>query len=176
MTTSAGDGKGWLRNMYHTNNNNWQAQWSLTYQYRWCCSQFGEDVSSDGEMATVLMSHCWQQPHKFCENCMRHVRVWGLHVKNTVAKKIANPHDHKCRRRQRVIDKHVPHKQQQVTSTMIPYLSIQTMLHSVWRRGQQRRRDGYCSHVSLMTATTQILWKLRASRARTGSSRKKYCS
>ena len=78
MTTSAGDGKGWLTNMYHTNNNKWQAQWSLTYQYRWCCTRFGEEVSSNGEMATVLMSCCWQQPHKFCEHCVHHLHVSAL--------------------------------------------------------------------------------------------------
>ena len=50
--------------MYHTNNNKWQVKWSLTYQQRWCCSHFGEEDSSNGEMATVLMG-CWQQPQFF---------------------------------------------------------------------------------------------------------------
>ena len=57
----------------------------------------------------------------------------------------------------RVIEKHVTHWQQQVTSTMIPYLSIQMMLQSLLTRGQQGWRDSYCLHVSLLTAVTQIL-------------------
>ena len=65
----------------------------------------------------------------------------------------------------RVIETHVQHHQEQVTSKMIPYLSIQTMLHSVWRRGQQRWRDDYCSHVLLLPAATQFLWALHASLA-----------
>ena len=48
-----------------------------------------------------------------------------------------------------------PHKQQQVTGKMISYLSTEMMLQSLWRRGQQQWRDGYCSH-GLLTAATQF--------------------
>ena len=61
--------------------------------------------------------------------------------------------------------KHVQHHQEQVTSTMIPYLSMQRMLQSLWRRGQQQWRDDYCSHVQLLPAATQFLWTLHASLA-----------
>ena len=52
-----------------------------------------------------------------------------------------------------VIEKVVSHKQQQVTSEMIPYLSTEMMLQSLWRRGQQQWRDHCCSH-GLLTAAT----------------------
>jgi hypothetical protein len=62
----------------------------------------------------------------------------------------------------RVNEKHIPHKQQQGTSNMIPHLSTEMMLQSLWRRGQQLWRDGYCSHGGLLTATaTDFLWPLR---------------
>ena len=48
-----------------------------------------------------------------------------------------------------------PHKQEQVTGNMISYLSTEMMLQSLWRRGQQQWRDGYCSH-GLLTAATQF--------------------
>ena len=38
---------------------------------------------------------------------------------------------------------------------MIPHLSADMMLQSLWRRGQQQWRDVYCSH-GLLTAATQF--------------------
>jgi hypothetical protein len=58
--------------------------------------------------------------------------------KNSVDKKIAIHHNHKKQETTRVIETVVSPKQQQMTSEMIPYLSTEMMLQSLWRKGQQQ--------------------------------------
>jgi surfactin synthase thioesterase subunit len=58
--------------------------------------------------------------------------------KNSVAKFFAGDHSHNKQETTRVIERVVSHKQQQMTSEMIPYLSTEKMLQSLWRKRQQQ--------------------------------------
>jgi hypothetical protein len=77
----------------------------------------------------------------------------SVFVVTTVCLKKSQKKQHTAATEKREIEKHVPHKQQQVTGKMISYLSTEMMLQSLWRRGQQQRRDCYCSHGLLAAAT-----------------------
>ena len=89
----------------------------------------------------------------FCEKCASKLCM-GVYVQNVQAKIIATSSRPQVQETARVIEKHVQHHwQQQLTSTMIPYLSVQMMVQSLWRRGQQQKRDGYNSHGRLAATT-----------------------
>lgn len=71
----------------------------------------------------------------FCDICPSPI-AWMLQLKNckSCTSRV------KQQEKTRVIKKHVPHIEQQVMRKMIPYLSMQRMLQSLRRKGQQQWR------------------------------------
>jgi hypothetical protein len=70
------------------------------------------------------------------------------HVGDTPAKYIANCRAQaKQQEKTRVVEKHVQPKEQQVMSTMLSYQSMERMVQSLGREGQQQWRIGHCSQL-----------------------------
>jgi len=80
-----------------------------------------------------------------------------------MAKKIANHAQQEKQATAREIEQEIPQRNQQHNSKMVPYLSLQRMMQSVWRRGQQQLRDGCCSQVAARSSK-ETVWGLSVDR------------